>query len=97
MKIKAEIDLNVLSNYLFVEVSELDEYYNPFDCQLDFLGFADYTWLYEIGHSRRGQCYYLLVTNERELVVVASKPDGSGGTVSSPSILKQMILDGLVE
>lgn len=100
MKIKAEVNLDILSNYGFVEVSSLEEWDNPLteNGQLDFLGFADYSWFYKIGHSRRGQYYYLLVTyKDRELVVAASKPDGSGGTVSLPFILKQMILDGIVD
>ncbi len=67
-----------------IVVSDRDELYY----------FDDYLIL-NIGHSRRGQYYYIFCHKETlELYVYASKPDGSGGVCDLPDILVQMILNG---
>lgn len=100
MRLKSGLSLNVLQHYGFEKAGEINKYGdNPFDedCQLSFLHSDNYSWVLEIGHSRRGQMYYLLVDNEGYLKVVASKPDGDGGPVELPSVLMQMILEGIFE
>ena len=48
-----------------------------------------------IGHSRRGQFYYILCHKESlELNVVATKPDGDGGMIGLPDVLFTMIQAG---
>jgi hypothetical protein len=67
-----------------IVVSDRDELY----------WFDDYLIL-NIGHSRRGQYYYIFCHKKTlELYVYASKPDGSGGVCNLPDILVQMILTG---
>ena len=53
-------------------------------------------WVWEIGHSRRGQFYYLICDLKSNIRIFASKPDGSGGTVLAPDILSEMIADGII-
>lgn len=52
-------------------------------------------WVYTLGHSRRGQFYYLIVDNG-ELLVYASDPDGSGASVELGDVLFKLYRDGLV-
>ena len=88
MKIKAELNLEVLEKYGF-ELYDNEEVSECFYVD----GYA-----YCIGHSRRGQHYYLLVdSNSREISIYASEPDGSGGSINCPDILLKMFLDGIIE
>jgi hypothetical protein len=61
-------------------------------CTLDF----HEGYVYEIGHSRRGQFYYILVDTSGNLTLYASEPDGSGSSVNFPDIIIQLILDDIV-
>jgi hypothetical protein len=54
-------------------------------------------WVYCIGHSRRGQFYYLITNLNSEIYVYASRPDGSGTYIELPEILKKMMEDGVIE
>jgi len=47
----------------------------------DTLAFYEYKM--ELGYSRRGQSYYLLIL-ERTVSIYASKPDGSGAPIELP-------------
>lgn len=89
MKIREDLDLENLRKYGFKtikemrqnsELPEIFEYNN------------DDTWVYEIGHSRRGQYYYLLII-DKEIYIEASKPDGDGCFVLLPDILLKMFED----
>jgi hypothetical protein len=61
----------------------------------DELYYYDSYLILNIGHSRRGQNYYIFCHKETlELSVFASKPDGSGGNCDLPDILIKMILCG---
>lgn len=56
--------------------------------------YTDYLVL-SIGHSRRGQWYYILCHKDSlELSVLATKPDGDGGMISLPDTLYTMIQAG---
>ena len=50
-----------------------------------------------IGDSRRGQSYYLLVDDNRNLSIYASEPDGSGGSVKLNDVLLKMFKNNLFE
>jgi len=52
--------------------------------------------IYEIGHSRRGQFYYVLCSYEGEFSLFASRPDGAGGVVKFPDIIIQLVLDEVI-
>lgn len=50
---------------------------------------------YKIGHSRRGQYYYLLCdVNTLNISIIATTPDGAGSNVSLPDVLITWILNG---
>lgn len=52
---------------------------------------------YDIGHSRRGQRYYLLCdTKTLALSIIATSPDGSESDVSLPNELMTWIINGEV-
>jgi len=60
----------------------------------DLYYFDDYL-AYNIGHSRRGQYYYILCEKDTlELSIIATSPDGSGSNCNLPDILVEMILNG---
>lgn len=51
--------------------------------------------VYHVGHSRRGQHYYLLADKATlEISIIASKGDGDGSSVLLPNILVTMIKNG---
>ncbi len=50
---------------------------------------------YNMGHSRRGQFYYILCDKETlDLTILATSPDGSGCDCDLPDVLVEMILNG---
>ncbi len=68
----------------------VEQYDDPLDDLKDH-------WVFNMGHSRRGQHYYLAVNSERVLFVFASKPDGSGGKLPMHDVIMQMFADGIIE
>jgi len=55
-------------------------------------------YVYEIGHSRRGQFYYLLFNvNTKTFEILATEPDGSGGSVELPNILIDLIKNEIIK
>ena len=85
MRIKQGIDL---THYRFALYEEYDEEDNP--------------WLngkmcYLIGHSRRGQNYWYLVDENRELKIYGSQPDGAPGSILFDDIVLKMYKDGVFE
>ena len=93
LKVKTEILLEygfeIISDE-YKETHNIDEYH-PLD-RFDGL-------LYNLGHSRRGQSYYLLCSNKNgTFSLYSSEPDGSGGILEldSFSIFSKLIKDGLV-
>ena len=88
MKIKEELNLKILLNYGFTKI-EKEEYE---ECPI-----SSYAYKFEIGHARRGRFYYLLVGEKtRDVVIYATKPDGSSGSVICPDVLVKLAIDGLL-
>ena len=56
-----------------------------------------YDWVYCIGHSRRGQFYYVLVYEDRTIHLYASNPDGDGDVVAYPSIILELFKNDELE
>ena len=86
-----------IDNYNMDIDEEAYKYYDDchsFESQDDFLEYYEY--FLNIGHSRRGQCYYLLVNSDNILLIITTKPDGEGGSVLLPDILINMIKDNCV-
>ena len=52
--------------------------------------------IYNIGHSRRGQFYYLIV-KDKEFSLFASEPDGDGGAIKMPRVIIDLYESGLIE
>ena len=53
---------------------------------------------YPLGHSRRGQFYYLTIKKDnRDLMIYATKPDGDGTHIEIGDILLKMIGLGMIE
>ena len=91
MKVKEDLNIDILLKYGFNKIDkeqeEEDENYT----------LSSYDYKFEIGHARRGQFYYLLVSDKsRNLVIYASEPDGSGGCIGCPDVLIKLIEDNVV-
>lgn len=91
MKVKEELNLEILLNYGFTKIDKEEEKEN------DQYEIANFDWKFWIGHSRRGQSYYLLIGEEtREIFFYSTKPDGDGGSVKYPDVLTKLFNDGVV-
>jgi hypothetical protein len=91
MKVKEGINLEVLLNYGFTKIDKDEE------TEKEQYTVASYDYKFEIGHARRGQFYYLLVgENTRDVIIYATEPDGSAGSVICPNVLLQLAVDGVV-
>jgi hypothetical protein len=87
MRINKNFDLTNLVGYGFKPVDKEDEDYaiSYFDYALD------------LGHSRRGQFYYLLVKSEtRAVFIYASDPDGSGGSLGLKDVIIALVKDNVL-
>ncbi len=91
MKIKENVALESLLDYGFEAINK-EEAEDDGDYTI-----ANYDYKFTIGHSRRGQVYYILIHGSRTISLFASEPDGSGGTIGCPDILIKLISDGIVE
>lgn len=68
----------------------IDSEYHPLYCCSNCM-------VYEMGHARRGQYYYLIFNiKENKFYVLASKPDGSGSEKEIPDIIIKLVEDGIV-
>ena len=91
MKVKEELNLEVLLNYGFTKIDKEEELEN------EEYTISSYDYKFEIGHARRCQFYYLLVGEKtRDVIIYATEPDGSGGTVICPEVLIKLSVDGVV-
>lgn len=91
MKIKEDVNIEILLNYGFTKIDKEEEEEN------ENYTIASFDYGFEIGHARRGQFYYLLVDeNSRNIIIYATEPDGSGGTVMCPDVLIKLVLDGII-
>ena len=53
---------------------------------------------YSLGHSRRGQFYYITIQKDtRELMIYATEPDGRGTHIEVGNILLKLINLGMIE
>jgi len=91
MKIKENVALESLLDYGFEAINKEESE------DLGDYTIAKHDYMFTIGHSRRGQVYYILINNSRAVSLFASEPDGSGGTIGCPDILIKLISDGIVE
>lgn len=78
MKIKEDLKLEDLVQFGFSKNDDDFKHNNNLD-EINPLWWA--TYIYNIGHSRRGQFYYIIVQENRNVFLYASKPDGDGGFV----------------
>lgn len=54
--------------------------------------------VYNIGHSRRGQFYYLILDKTSlQLSILASKADGEGSSISLPDVILKLYKNGLID
>lgn len=91
MKVKEELNLEVLLNYGFEKIDKKEEEEN------EEYTISSYDYKFEIGHARRGQFYYLLASESpRSMIIYATEPDGSGGSVGCPDVLIRLVEDGVV-
>ena len=64
----------------------------------DGLYYYESSWVFEIGHSRRGQSYYVIINkNTNEVQILATEPDGSGGIINAGDIFKTLIAGGFID
>lgn len=92
MKIKENINLEILLDYGFVKVDKEEE------DERDDSTLSYYDYSFNIGHSRRGQFYYLLVSEKSRIInIYASKSDGSGCSIELTSKLIDLFENGLIE
>lgn len=90
MKLKEDFNLEKLLDYGFLKIDKQEMMDN------EEWTLSVYDYLFEIGHARRGQFYYLLVSEDtRTITLYASEPDGSEGTVYAPDVLIKMSLDSI--
>ena len=81
LNIEKEDDIIRNECYVVSEYSELSSYEDYLACK--------------IGHSRRGQYYYILCNIKNlELSIIATKPDGEGADVQLPDCLLNWIING---
>lgn len=95
MKLNTDLNIEVLEKYGFEKLDDVyKENYNVDDS--DNLYFLN-GYIYTLGHSRRGQFYYLLCSFIGDFSIYASKPDGSGGALNlSDPIFLNLIKDGII-
>jgi hypothetical protein len=61
------------------------------------LYYHDGCWVFEIGHSRRGQRYYVIIDKDtNEVQLLATEPDGCGGIINAGDIFKTLIENGFI-
>ena len=89
MKISNKFPLDKLEEYGFTKP-------NPEEFGEDTY-IQDSEYIYDCGHARRGQRYYILVSKNREVSIYSTKPDGSGGKVSLPRILIYLSIHEILE
>lgn len=113
MKIKDITELSKLSDYGFYKVVktippeflETDEKEEEFienhyvieGISDPFFYYNNLAYIYPIGHSRRGQFYYILIFNDGEIMLEATKPDGDGGMIDFPDVIIELYKDNLIE
>jgi hypothetical protein len=54
-------------------------------------------YVYDLGHSSRGQHYYILIQKDLQVTILASKADGDGTHVKVGDIFQKLISKGFIE
>lgn len=94
MRLNEGVKLEELTRYGFAEMTNTwKEGYgiSEYDRLFDYHGY-----IYEIGMSRRGQCYYLICSEVGVFHIYASEPDGSGAATKIGDIILKLFQDGIV-
>ncbi len=89
MKLKDNFKLQDLEDYGFTVPTE-DDF--PEDIYIQ-----DAKYIYECGHARRGQWFYILAHENKHLSIYSTEPDGSGGKVLLPNVLIEMVKDDIFD
>lgn len=97
MKLKSNVKASVLLGYNFHENNEEYKEDNGIDEYHTLNYFKGY--VFGLGHSRRGQFYYLLCSYDGQFSIYASKPDGSGGIlpIFNQKVFSKLFSDSIVE
>lgn len=91
LKIKDSVDLKELEKFGFFSSFEYETDYSE---DFEF----ENTMIYEMGHSRRGQFYFILIDKSSLVMsVYATEPDGSGSDIAMSDVIFDLIQAGLVE
>ena len=78
--------------------NEFQSSYYVAENDYDGLYYYDECWVFEIGHSRRGQSYYVIINKDtNEVQLLATEPDGSGGIINAGDIFKVLIAGGFID
>jgi hypothetical protein len=90
--------MKLVDNFLIEDLGQYRfDYYTEEEAdEADEFLFAN-NWVFDIGHSRRGQHYYIIIGKDRRLNVYGSDPDGSSGQIGLPDVLVDMIRDGVID
>jgi hypothetical protein len=75
----------------FIENYVIDNEYD------DPLSECEGQYIYDLGHSRRGQHYYILIQKDLQVTILASKADGDGTHVKVGDIFQKLISKGFIE
>jgi hypothetical protein len=82
---------------LYQEYLKFSENYVINDEDDDPLSVYEGQYVYDLGHSSRGQHYYILIQKDWQVAVFASKPDGDGTHVEIGDIFQKLISEGFIE
>jgi len=82
---------------LYQEYLKFSENYVINDEHDDPLYGCEGKYVYDLGLSRRGQHYYVLIQKDLQVAVFASKADGDGTHIEVGDIFQKLISEGFIE
>lgn len=92
IRIKPDYGLSLLSEFGWRKIDKEEEGMKD-DNKLSIFDYS-----LDLGHSRRGQSYYLLIKEkDRVIHLYATKPDGGGGSIMMHPVLLLMRDAGVIE
>lgn len=95
MKVKDDVDLAILLKYGFDLFDQ--EYRECYFEEEDAAYYHEDGYIYNLGHSRRGQFYYIYVGGNRYFRIYSTRPDGSEDSILLGNVLFDLISAGIVE